>query len=89
MSVDAKPRRTFQVFCDFCNNEFTATQGNTLWCGKTCRDAARYVENRHPKAGGKPCELCGRDRGSNHRICQKCVKRTRGGYDPMTEYASW
>ena len=89
-----KPREILHKICDHCSEPFPTVQGNARWCGKECRAAARYTENRNPyrkraATTGKPCDECGRDRGPNYKICQKCVKATRGRYDPLTEYATW
>ena len=83
--------------CEVCHGDYTSLRINSRWCGKECRNAARYTDNKSAtyrskgsvSKSGKMCAYCGRDRGPNFSICQICVKATRGGYDESLALVAW
>ena len=85
-----KPRK-----CDVCLLRFKPRQHNQKRCSPECADIAKYGDNKNPynlrkaiKETGNPCDICGKDRGPNYRVCQTCVK-ARGSYDDSINYVAW
>ena len=88
-----KPKPVYDLICEYepCTTKLTATRSNALFCSKLCRDRARPRDDnkRISSRSGNPCELCARDRGPNHNICQTCVRATRGVYDESLAHVAW
>ncbi len=91
-----KLKPVYDLICEYepCGVKFTATRSNAVWCSKRCRDRVKYAQNRDQfkrksARSGNPCELCARDRGPNHNICQTCVRATRGVYDESLAHVAF
>ena len=78
----------YEAVCYFCGNDFVAKQKRTMFCGKRCRDQARYKTTKVKiKVGtGRICRYCGDEiMGANYFYCGPCHYNLSKGAGSIAE----